>query len=59
VIPRRIKAHFAKAGQAKQTGEVAVEEEGTSTRAVRECENCGKEAAKMKKCSVCRLVRYC
>ena len=26
---------------------------------VRMCENCGKVAEKMKKCSVCRLVRYC
>ena len=36
------------------------EEEGEPTKKVpRVCEKCGKEAARMKKCSVCKLVRYC
>ena len=38
------------------------EEESSAKRAKmapRVCQLCGKEAAKMKKCSVCKLARYC
>ena len=38
--------------------ETEEEEKGAPKRKVRVCENCGKEAAKMKRCK-CRLARYC
>ena len=54
-------ASIAKLEQAEQAAKVEVvkEEEGEVKRAARVCQLCGKEAQRMKKCSVCKLVRYC
>ena len=52
-------AHIAKEEQAKKSGEEKEEAGTPKKRATKACEKCGKEAEKMKKCSVCRLVRYC
>ena len=51
-------ASVAQREQAEKAAEVKAAK-GELKRAARVCENCGKEAAKMKKCSVCKLVRYC
>ena len=54
-------ASIAKLSQAEQAAkaEAVKEEEGRVKRAARVCQLCGKEAQRMKKCSVCKLVRYC
>jgi len=53
-IKRRV---HRKADQAEKKRET--EDKGNAKKAARVCQLCGKEAEKMKKCSVCRLVRYC
>ena len=52
-------AHIAKEEQAKKSGEEKEEAGTPKKRATKACEKCGKEAEKMKACSVCRLIRYC
>ena len=55
-------ASIAKLEQAEQSAkaEAVKEEKRQLKRAARVCQNCGKEAGKSwKKCSICRLGRYC
>ena len=57
-----VKLPLAHIGKEEQTKKAEDEKEEVGTpkkRAMRVCEKCGKEAEKMKKCSVCKLVRYC
>ena len=60
-VAKLLLASVVKLEQAEKAAEVVVkEEEGEpAKKAPRVCQMCGKEAAKMKKCSVCKRVRYC
>ena len=58
-VVKLLLANIAEVEQAKKTAEEEKEKEGGTPKSkVRVCENCGKEAATMKKCP-CKLVRYC
>jgi len=58
-VVKLLLAHIEKADQAKEEEEKETREaKGASTGKVRVCENCGKEAATMKRCKF-RLARYC
>ena len=58
-VVKLLHANGRRADQAVKGKVKEEKEKGGLTKAVRVCENCGKEAAKMQKCSRCRLVRYC
>jgi len=46
--------------EAEETNEVeGVKEDEAQQEAVRVCGKCGKEAENMKKCSACKMIRYC
>ena len=57
-VVKLLLAHIAKEEQTKRAEEKKEEVGTPKKRAMRACEKCGKEAEKMKKCSVCKLVRY-